>query len=241
MALPNAYLNGKELIDYVSVFAGLQNDTPSRAWVLKMFNLALQHVALHTPWSWLELTGSNITVTSGTATYNLPTGTGAVFDEVYDVRLVGNNERTLDPISRRTLDRAARGDQDAGGVPSHYHLYAAFNSGHITLYPTPNVGDTLRLRYYRRESQISDATGSELALPDKYLLLPIFKATEFLCAWKRPDMVGYWKTNYDEAIRRAKSVNQAHPDEVPAFSPGIEHSADRVDPIDPDDLSFYPR
>ena len=241
MALPDATWTGQKIVTIVARFAGLANDASSREAVLDMINLGLDEIALQTSWDWNATTASDITVVSGTAEYNLPTGAGEVFDEIYDARLVGQNERTLNYITRRDLDKFVRGIQGNTGSSTHYYIYGPQKNAVVGLFPTPSFGDTLRLRYFVQQGFISDATASALAIPDKYMPLVIFKGAENTAAWKRPDQVGYWNGKFTAALSRAFHINRDKPDEVPNFSPGIEHSAPRRDAVNPNDLEYYPR
>lgn len=242
MALPNATWDGQKIVTVVSRYTGLANDTVSRAAVLDYINLALWDLSLQSPWDWNVLQASDQTVTAGVSEYPLPTGAGAVYDDIYDVRLVGANERTLFPTDLRSYDRYAQGDQDASSVPTHYLVFGAERSGFLKLVPTPGTADTLRLRYVARQSTISDSTGSSLAMPDKYIPLVIYKAAENVAGWKTPERLGYWKAKYDEALKRAISVDRdGGPDGSPTFVPQVEHGRPRIDQSNLTDLDVYPR
>ncbi len=238
MALANATWSGQKIVTVVARFAGLANDTNSRDAVLDMINLGLDEISLQTPWDWLATTATNITVVAGTQDYSLPTGD---FGEIYDARLVGGNERTLDYISRRDLDKFVRGIQGNSATPTHYYIFGPQKNAQISLFPKPATGDTLSVRYYTVQGHISDASANALAIPDKYMPMVIFKGAENAAAWKRPDQVSYWNAKYQAALFRAIDVNRNKPDEVPSLLPGVEHSAVRIDYDNPDDLSFYPR
>lgn len=241
MALPNATWSGYQIVTAISRLTGLANDTVSRAAVLDYTNLALWEISLESRWDWNALTASDQTVVAGTSTYNLPTGAGAVFDEIYDVRLVGGAERTLFPADLRELDRLMQGEQDAAGTPTHYVIFGGQQGGTIRLFPSPASGDTLRLRYYSRQASITDATASSLAMADKYMPLVIFKAAENVAAWKTPERVGYWREKYRTALARAQEVDRVSPDEVPTLVPQADHGRLRIDQANLNDLDVYPR
>lgn len=241
MALPNATWDGQKIVTVVSRFAGVANDSQVRAAVLDYINLALWDLSLQTPWDWNALQATDQTVTAGVADYPLPTGAGQVYDDIYDVRLVGANERTLFPADRRSWDRYAQGDQDAAGVPTHYGVWGAQRNGVLTLFPTPGSGDTLRIRYIARQAIIADSTGSSLAMADRYIPLVIFKGAENVAAWKTPDRVSYWNQKYQQALARAINADRVGPDEAPVFSPQVEHGRPRLDQSNLTDLDVYPR
>lgn len=242
MALPAATFNGQQIITAVSRFTGLANDTLSRPAVLDYTNLALWHISLETPWSWNEIIASSITVTAGVADNPLPTGAGSVFDDVYDVRLTGGPgpERTLLPIDLRTYDRTRAGVQSGTSTPTHYYIYGPQNNAVLTLVPTPNAGNVLLIRYIARQTSISDATGSSLSVPDKFVPLVIYKAAELVSAWKAPERVGYWHGMYREAVGRALSIDRETPDENPSMVPRNQNGV-YYDPLYPDDLHEYSR
>jgi hypothetical protein len=240
MALPNATWTGKEIVTVVSRFAGLSNDSNSRSAVLDHVNLGLWEISLHTPWDWNATTASNITVSGTVATYNLPTASGSEFDEMYDVRLIGTLKRTLEYIDRRKYDNLVRGDQSAVGSPLAYTVYGGQKGGVVTLFPTPAAADTLSLRYVVRQATISDASGSSLAIGDKFIPLVIYKAAELTAAWKKPELVQYWQTKYDAVLARAIDVDRNKTDSKEGFVSGVEHTADRIDPLNPTDTAYYP-
>lgn len=241
MALPAATWDGQKIVTVVSRNTGVGNNTTARSQVLDYVNLALWHISLQTPWDWLATTATDITIGSATATYNLPTASGAVFDDVYDVRLVGTNERTLDPLDRRGYDNIMRGEQDTANVPNSYFIYGAQQGGVITLVPTPSEADTLRIRYLIRQPTISDATSSSLAIADRYMPLVVFKSCEFVSAWRDPERTPYWERQYQITLARAINRDAVGPNDSPTLLPRVEHQPGKVDYENPDDLSFYPR
>ena len=247
MALTNATWDGQKIVTVVSRFTGLSNDTNSRSAVLDHVNLAMWEMSLHSTWDWNLTTASDITLTGSTSTYNLPTASGLEFDEIYDVRLQGSAERTLNYVDRRLYDNLVRGDQDADGVPSLYTVFGAQKGGVIQLFPTPSGSETLRIRYYAQQFSTVDASATaasdapaSVALSNKYVPLVIYKAAELTAAWKRPELAIFWKTKYDELLRRAVTVDRDKPDEKIGMVAQIEHGAERLDFVNPSD-AFYPR
>lgn len=240
MALPAATFTGQQIVTAVSRFTGLANDTLSRPAVLDYVNLALWDISLQTPWSWNELINTNITVTAGVADNPLPTGAGQVFDDVYDVRLVGSPERTLLPLDLRTYDRTRAGVQTGQSVPTHYYIYGPQTNAVLTLVPTPNAGNTLAIRYIGRQATISDASGSSLNMADKYVPLVIYKGAELVSAWKAPERTAYWAARYEKALARALMIDRDMPDETPSMVPRNQNGV-YYDPLYPDDLHEYSR
>jgi hypothetical protein len=155
---------------------------------------------------------------------------------------VGQNERTLEPIDRRTYDRYRRRFQTTTSTPSHYLLYGAqLGDAVITLLPTPSAGDTLVIRFLQRQTTLSDATASTLAIPDKYIPMVVYKACQLTAAWKDPERVGYWEQAYLRVLGRAININSVPPDANVGFVPRIEWASQQGDVINPTDLDFYPR
>ena len=240
MALPVATFTGQQIITAVSRFTGLANDSLSRPAVLDYVNLALWDISLQTPWKWNELIASNITVTAGVADNPLPTGAGAVFDDIYDVRLVGSPERTLLPLDLRSYDRTRAGVQTGQSTPTHYYIFGPQNNAVLTLVPTPNAGNTLAIRYIGRQASISDASASTLNVQDKYVPMVIYRSAELVSAWKAPERVGYWHGLYKETLGRALQTSREMPDETPSMVPRNQNGV-YYDPLYPDDLHEYSR
>lgn len=242
MALANATWSGNQIVTVVARSLGIANDTNSRSAVTDYINLGLWDISLQTPWDWNTLqAAADQTVTAGVSDYNLPTATGAVYDSIYDCRLVGANARTLDPIDMRTYDKAQRRIQTYTNIPTHYVVFSAQQSATIRLVPTPSAADTLRIRYIQRQPTIADSTGSSLAIADKFIPLVIFKGCENVATWKNPERVGYFQQKYNQALARAMEMDKVGADTLPGFSPRIEHEIGKIDYLNPDDLTFYPR
>jgi len=243
MAMANATWSGKDVITAVSRLMGLSNDTVSRAAVLDYTNLALWEISNESAWDWLATSASNQTVVAGTSTYNLPTGTGLVFDRMYDVRLVAAAERTLFPVDLREWDRFHQGEQGAQSTPTHYTMFSTQLGAQITLLPTPGAGDTLQMRYYVRQAAILDVsgTGGPVAIPDNYIPMVIFKAAANVAGWKTPERVGFWEAKYQKALSRSQDVDRVGPDDTPTLIPRIVHEGPGTDWTNITDLDAYPR
>lgn len=242
MALPNATWDGQKIVTVVSRLTGLANSSTDRAACLDYVNLALWEISLESRWDWNVLTASDITVAgTGESTYNLPTGAGEVFDDIYDVRLVGAMERTLFPADLREWDRFQQGEQDGASGATHYVLFGSQRSGTIRLVPPHGSANILRIRYYARQSTISDSTASSLSMADKYMPLVIFKAAENVAGWKTPERVGYWNGKYQKCLSRAQEVDRVKDDQVPTLVPNIDHGKTRMDYQNLNDLDIYPR
>lgn len=241
MALPASNYSGQQIVTMVSRYSGLANDTNSRSAVLDNVNLGLLEIANQTPWTWNEIIAASITVVAGTSTYNLPTGSGAIFEDVYDVRLTGANERTLDALDRRTYDRFRRLVQSTTNIPTHYTIFSKQQGGQITLLPTPSAADTLSIKYTGRQATISDATGSSLAMSDHYLPIVIFKGAENVALWKNPEKASMWAVKYRIAVARGIEMDRNGPDSTPGLIPQVDWVSSKVDQINPNDLDFYPR
>ena len=247
MALTPATWDGQKIVTVVSRFSGLSNDTNSRSAVLDHVNLALWEISLHSSWDWNLTTHTDVTLTASTSTYSLPTADGSEFDEIYDVRLVGAAERTLEFIDRRLYDNVIRGEQDTESTPSHYTLFGTQKGGEIQLLPTPSAADTLRIRYYSQQFTTVDASATatpdapaSLALADKFIPLVVYKAAELTSVWKRPEVAPFWKSKYDQLLARAINIDRVKPDEKLGLVAQIEHASERLDFVNPSD-AFYPR
>ncbi len=247
MALTNATWDGQRIVTVVSRYSGLSNDTNSRSAVLDNVNLAMWEMSLHSTWDWNLTTASNIAVSATVSDYNLPTASGSEYDEIYDVRLVGDNERTLDFLNRSEYDKLVRGNQDTETIPTHYVLFGTQKGAVIQLVPTPSVTDVLRVRYYVQQFSTVDASATaasdapaSLAISNKYMPLIIYKAAELTAVWKRPELAPFWKLKYDEILARAINVDRVKQDENLGFIAQIEHGSMRLDFVNPSD-AFYPR
>lgn len=228
---------GNKLVTVVGRLVGLSSDSTLRAGVLDMLNIAAQEFDLAHDWSFREETAADITVTASDATYTIPSD----YKRIYNVRLTGTNERTLNPIDRRAYDRYRNGDQDATGIPTHYHLYQAFDTATITLIPTPSAGDTLSIRYYRTMPTIVDDSSDSLCIPYRAIVPIIYKAAALVAGWKSPEISNLWEQKYDVALRHCIADDMAHGDDTEGFVPAVAWAQGGVDYTNPDDLTFYPR
>jgi hypothetical protein len=241
MSLPSCSYNGQQITTIVARFSGLANDSNSRSSVLDCINIGLFEIANSSPWSWNELTNSSISIVAGTSDYNLPTGAGQVFEDIYDVRMTGGNARTLDALDQRTYDRFRRLVQNTQNIPTHYTIFSKQQGGTISLLPTPNISDTLSIKYTSRQAIISDATASSLAMSDHYLPIVIFKGCENVALWKNPEKAMFWAGKYKIAVARGIETDRNGPDSTPGLIPQVDWVSSKVDAVNPTDLDFYPR
>lgn len=228
---------GNKLVTIVGRFVGLSNDSQIRAGVLDMLNIAAQEFDLAHDWSFREETAADISVTASDATYTLPSN----FKRIYNVRLVGSNERTLHPIDQRSYDRYRQGDQDSTSIPTHYHLYQAFDAATITLVPTPSASDTLRIRYYRTMPTITDDATDSLCIPYRAVVPIIYKAAALVAGWKSPEISNLWEQKYAAALARCIADDMAHGDDTEGFIPQVAWAQGGVDFTNPNDLDWYQR
>lgn len=111
----------------------------------------------------------DIPLVVGTTTYNLPTP----FKRPYTARVVSGDERTLDHMDQRLIDRMYQ-DQNTNGRSQFYNLMnkATFDqsrqNGKLRLFPPPSAIETVRVRYYRPIAQPS-GDSVNLDLPDRYI------------------------------------------------------------------------
>ncbi len=228
--------SSNKLVDMVARWAGLGSDPTLRAGVLDMINIGMQEFDLAHDWAFRQQTAATITVVSGTATYTLPSD----FKKIYDVRLTGNGEKTLFALDARTYDRV-RSSQAGQGTPSHYHLFAAQNTANITLVKTPDIGNSLVIKYYRNFPLLTDNPTDNLCIPQRYIVPIIYKAAELTLAWKEPERAAKWERSYEKALYRAIADDVTNEDELEGFMPRVEYAGDKTDFLAPTDLDFYPR
>jgi len=112
----------------------------------------------------------DIPVVAGTATYNLPTP----IKRPITARIVSGDERTLEWIDQRTLDKMFMQQTTLTGRPMFYNLFnktgftQARQNGKVRLEPQPSSSETLRVRYYRPIGEPT-ADGDYIDVPDRYV------------------------------------------------------------------------
>lgn len=111
---------------------------------------------------------ADIPIRVGFETYNLP----SPFKQPLTCRIVSGNERTLDWLDMRTIDKMFQ-NQQLTQLPTFYSLFnkSSFTetrqNGKIRFFPVPDSIETARVRYFRTISQ-PGADGTNLDLPDRY-------------------------------------------------------------------------
>lgn len=166
-------------------------------------------------WNFLRVVATDITVVAGTADYSLPTD----FKYIYTARLTGN-ARPLMPLPQKLYDLTVWTSQ--AGTPIYFNLFkAGMDTMQITLIPTPDVSDTLSIKYHRSLA-IPSADADILDIPvdyesyllaqSKYLYL-LDKGSEFA-----PQLQG-WKDFYESGKRKAIAAETRRPQEDKLFIP----------------------
>lgn len=112
---------------------------------------------------------ADIPIRVGFDTYNLP----SPFKQPLVCRIVSGNERTLDWLDMRTIDKMFQ-NQQLTQLPVFYNLFnqSTFTetrqNGKIRFFPVPDSIENARVRYFRPISQPS-GDGVNLDLPDRYI------------------------------------------------------------------------
>ena len=114
-------------------------DSPDKVGATDAIRLAIGKLNEY-DWSYLLVQGSNITTTSGTATYALPTA----FKHQISMRLESPDSRPLVFIRRDMYDKI-RYDQTANSVPTHYTMFNKGQSAKFALLPTPDAAYTVEI------------------------------------------------------------------------------------------------
>jgi hypothetical protein len=123
------------------------------AVVNRFINRALQAIAAHREWSWLNAETSFATVAS-TATYALPS------DHMRTLSVTNADNVALLYLESGQIDQADE-------IESDEPVYFTVINGLIELSPTPGAAYTLRHRYLRREPSLINETDTPL-LPVHY-------------------------------------------------------------------------
>lgn len=152
---------------------------------------ALRHFNNLTNWTWLQATASASGAAS-VATAALPSD----YRFMYEVKLQGNDPRTLFYTDRREYNRAIY-DQTGTDTPGFYTLYYAGNSGVFEFVPTPAAAVTATIFYHRRMT-IATATAAALDFPDDYV--------DYLLAWAKWH---YLKNKTDMTERASEELKYA--------------------------------
>ena len=119
---------------------------------LKAFiNEAYQEINREADWPYLRQETTLLT-TPGTASYALPAGVAE--NNIASMVVLSNdgNRRQLKPRSRFTTDDSP--GPRLTGKPREYSCWR----GNVELYPAPNIGETITIRYYTELSDLVNTT-----------------------------------------------------------------------------------
>jgi hypothetical protein len=177
---------------------------------------------------WFAKTHTDITVSAGTDTYDLPQD----FLKEYSVRMT-SNDRPLKFVRQRLYDRSWW-DQSSQSFTTHYTLWGEGQSGNITLMPMPGESDVLSIRYYAKATTPSH-DDDKFGLPDRYVYGLVYKAKAFVLLDRDAENVRaqFWLAEAEKAFREARADDEYHPDEDEGFVPNVEHGSITVGPNNP--------
>jgi len=144
---------------HVRSLTGIQStDILSDADLTIFINEAYQEINRDADWPF-NRAETTLTVTSGTAEYNLPAGVGETMIASIAALADDTNRRQLRPRNRYTTD------DSPGPVSTGYpYEYSAWGTK-IMFFPTPNQSEVLTIRYFSAVADLSSGTD-----------LPIFDA-----------------------------------------------------------------
>jgi hypothetical protein len=167
---------------------------------------------------WNVLTHTDITVSAGTDTYDLPSD----WLHAYSVRLT-DNDRPLRYIEQRLYDKSFW-DQTTQSYTAFYTLFGHAQTGKIKLIPMPSESDTLSIRYYKSIVNPS-ADDDKFAMPERYVwgLISYAKALVLMDRDSENSRIDRWLTEAELAFREARADDADHPDQDVRFVPSIEH------------------
>jgi hypothetical protein len=177
---------------------------------------------------WFAKTHTNISVTAGTDTYDLPQD----FLKEYSVRMT-TNDRPLHFIRQRLYDRTWW-DQSAQSFATHYTLWGEGQSGQITLIPMPSGSDTLVIKYYQKATTPSH-DDDKFGLPDRYVYGLVYKAKAFVLLDRDAEnaRAQFWLAEAEKAFREARADDEYHPDEDHGFIAHMDHGSRGWSPSNP--------
>lgn len=200
-------------------------DSPDKMGAVDAIRLAIGKLNEY-DWSYLLVTGSNITTVAGTAAYSLPTA----FKHQVSLRLESPHNRPLAFIRRDLYDKM-RYDQTANSFPTHYTMFNKGQSAQFSLLPTPDDVYTVSLKYYRPVSVPSSDTNS-LDITEQMERVLITQAQMLMAMWVRPEMVRAIAGVAEDALRGALGTDRTEPDEDEGLTPSAEHGTVRWGPND---------
>lgn len=193
------------------------DDAEQLALAQNSIQAALRHWNNICPWTWLHATAT-VSAAGGVGTAALP----ADYRYMYEVKLQGNDPRTLFYTTRRAYNRAVY-DQSANDVPTHYTLFYAGATGAMEFVDIPAVNTTADL-YYHRRITIATATAAALDFPDDYV--------DYLIAWAKwhylndkgemTERAKGWLAYAQEGISEMKTADGQNPDNILAFTPNTD-------------------
>jgi hypothetical protein len=178
-------------------------------------------------WKYL-LTNIDISITSGTSLYDLPTD----FRKIYSVRISVGNPRVLAYIDKRDYDKL-RPNQSGSSTPYGYMLDHQWRigstGGQIELVPPNASTDTLTVIYYRTTTIPAGILAGTTASDALTLDIPLHYHSAIL-SWARAlylankggddQRQAFWMKMAQDQVLKARSADEWVPDDSPGFSPG---------------------
>ena len=164
------------------------------------------------PWHYLRSSQTTVTVTAGSADYNLESN----FKHIFTVKTPA---RTLAYVPQRTYDRT-QWNQDQTADPRAYTLFGKGQLLQITLLPTPGADTTLEIKYHRITT-INPADNDLLDIPDPWIDVILDRARYLLLLTKstQEPRARDYKELAREGIVRARADDLLVPDQSLAMEP----------------------
>ena len=189
---------------------------------------AIRYISAKRDWNWTMQAASDITIVAGTSDYALPTD----FKKAHSVRI--DSLRPLAFIDLRYFNRV---DYLQDNQPSMGYTTLSYGSPRLTyirLVPTPSVGGTLKVFYYRNiEMPSADAT--TLDIPAVYENMIVWFAKGYLLADRDAEnaRTAFWLQRGEAELDAFKADDDKEPDRETRFIPMVEYAGPMYDPTHP--------
>lgn len=186
-------------------------------------------------WEFKLATLNDITVVSGTATYDLVSlGGGTRPKKIYSARLK-TDKWVLQFVRQREWDRIVWNQESPGAARYYTEVRSANGNLTIKLFPTPNSGETLQVRVFEH-IVIPSADGDTLDIPDRYIpaVLSLGRYYFLIDRDGEDQRAPVYLQKAEQLIQKAIQDDVGMPDEDIHFTPASEWAPAYRDPITDD-------
>jgi hypothetical protein len=163
-------LTFNQMISDLAILFGLDGDDEKEAWIGRQVKLIIDELNAVKLWRFNLVEAAEITAVAGQSTYSLP----ADLWRQYSARKTNDIDYSLSHLRQYGFDTMFQSQNNITGFPYIYVTFNIYRDGTFELFPQPEGGETILLRYYRLISE--PGTSDFLDLPKPYQQVPFYGA-----------------------------------------------------------------